>query len=137
MTRIRPLMTALVLATILPGAALSARPALRDVPEIENTLFVVAIADAVRDSCDDISGRVLRALGMLRGAKNRANDLGYSDREIRAYVDSDAEKDRMRAKGEAYLAQNGADLSKPETMCAFGRAEIAKNSAIGALLKAK
>lgn len=128
---------AAVACTVALPVSATARPALRDVPEIENTLFAVAIADAIRDRCDDISPRVLRALNTLRKIKAQANDLGYSDDEIRAYVESDTEKARMRAKGEKFLAQNGVSYDKPETFCTFGRAEIAKSSAIGVLLRAK
>ena len=74
---------------------------------------------------------------MLFDLRSRANELGYSDAEIRAYVESDAEKARMRAKGEKFLASKGVDKNNPETFCAFGRAEIEKSSAIGALLKAR
>ena len=125
---------AALLIAALPAAA---KPALRDVPEIENTLFAVAIADEVRDQCGTISARMLKALTTLRKIKARANALGYSDAEIRAYIESDNEKARMRKKGESFLKQSGVRLSDPETFCAFGRAEIAKNSAIGALLKAR
>lgn len=124
-------------ALLLAAGPLAAKPSLRDVPEIENTLFAVAIADEVRDRCTSIGARTLRALGLLRKLKARANAMGYSDAEIRAYIESDAEKARMRQKGEAFLVQNGVKMSDPETFCAFGRAEIAKNSAIGALLKAR
>ena len=78
----------------------------------------------------------MRAIGVLQRLKSRANALGYSDAEIRAYIESDAEKARMRAKGEAFLSQNGVRYGQPETFCAFGRSEIQKNSAIGALLRA-
>ena len=73
---------------------------------------------------------------MLFKLRKRANQLGYSDAEIRNYVESDVEKDRMRAKGYRYLESEGVVKNNPETFCAFGRAEIAKSSAIGALLKA-
>ena len=127
-----------IISLLIAVPALSqAKPSLRDVPEIEDALFSVAIADEVRDYCGDISGRVLRAINVLQRAKNRANSLGYTDDEIRAYVKSKAEKARMRAKGEKFLARNGVHYDKPETFCAFGRAEIEKNSAIGALLRAK
>ncbi|MEW2911762.1 DUF5333 domain-containing protein [Leisingera sp. JC11] len=123
-------------AVALPASAL-AKPSLRDVQEIEDPLFAVAVAKEVSDYCDDISPRYLKGLGELRRLKARANALGYSDAEIRDYIESDAEKDRMRAKGEQLLAQNGVDYGKPETFCAYGRAEIEKNSAIGVLLRAK
>lgn len=122
---------------ILPAAAVAAKPALRDVAEIENTLFAVAIADEVRDNCASINARMFKAIGVLRALRARANKLGYSDGEIRAYIESDAEKARMRAKGERFLKANGVSYAKPETFCTFGRAEIAKSSAIGALLRAK
>ena len=134
---VKSLIVAVILAITVPGAHALAKPALRDVPEIENALFAVAIADAIRDRCDDIGARMIRAMGLLRNIKSRANALGYSDAEIRAYVESDTEKARMRTKGWKYLAQNGVSKSKPNSICAFGRAEIAKNSAIGALLRTK
>ncbi|MCB1343582.1 MAG: DUF5333 domain-containing protein [Pseudooceanicola sp.] len=136
MTIVKTLAAALAIAA-LPGLAAAARPALRDVPEIENGLFAVAIADAVRDHCGSIDARVIKALGFLRQIKAKANALGYSDAEIRAYVESRTEKARMREKGWAYLNANGVTRDDPETFCTFGRAEIAKNSAIGALLRAK
>ena len=129
---------AVALSTVvaLPAAAL-AKPSLRDVPEIEDPLFAVAMAKEVSDHCDGIAPRYLKGLGELRRLKARANALGYTDAEIRAYIESDAEKARMRAKGEQLLAQNGVDYGEPETFCAYGRAEIEKNSAIGVLLRAK
>lgn len=133
----RPLIAAVLTCAIaLPAAAL-AKPSLRDVSEIEDPLFAVAMAKEVADHCDSIAPRYFKGLGELRRLKSRANELGYSDTEIRSYIESDAEKARMRAKGERLLAQNGVAYSEPETFCAYGRAEIKKNSAIGVLLRAK
>ena len=137
MTIAKTLAAALLLALTVPAAHATAKPSLREVPEIENALFAVAIADAVRDRCDDIGARMIKAMVVLRGIKGRANDLGYSDDEIRAYVESDVEKARIRAKGTKFLAANGVAMDQPETFCTFGRAEIAKSSAIGVLLRAK
>ncbi|MFC4668637.1 DUF5333 domain-containing protein [Seohaeicola nanhaiensis] len=133
---LKTFVAAIAIAVALPSYAAAARPALRDVPEIENALFAVAIADAVRDNCSSINARLVRALSFLRQIKAQANALGYSDDEIRNYVESDVEKARMRKKGKAFLAANGVNPDDPETFCTFGRAEIAKNSAIGALLRA-
>ncbi|MBY6134790.1 DUF5333 domain-containing protein [Nocardioides marinus] len=127
---------ALTLVLALPVAAL-AKPSLRDVAEIEDPLFAVAVAKEVADHCESIAPRYFKGLGELRRLKSRANALGYSDAEIREYIESDDEKARMRAKGERLLAQNGVSYGEPETFCAYGRAEIEKNSAIGVLLRAK
>ncbi|MFS4582715.1 DUF5333 domain-containing protein [Phaeobacter sp. C3_T13_0] len=121
---------------LLPTMA-TAKPSLRDVKEIEDPLFAVALAKEVSDHCDSISARYLKGLTELRRLRARANGLGYTDTEIRAYIGSDKEKTRMRAKGERFLAQNGVSYEKTETFCTFGRAEIKKNSAIGVLLRAK
>ena len=126
----------LTLVLALPVAAL-AKPSLRDVPEIEDPLFAVAVAKEVADHCDSIAPRYFKGLGELRRLKSRANALGYSDAEICEYIEYDDEKARMRAKGERLLAQNGVSYGEPETFCAYGRAEIEKNSAIGVLLRAK
>ncbi len=40
-------------------------------------------------------------------------------------------------QGERLLRQAGVKLDQPETFCAYGLAEIKKNSAIGVLLRAK
>lgn len=132
---IAPLAT--VMAVLLSFSAAYAKPSLRDVPEIEEPLFAVALAKEVADHCDSIGPRFLKGLGELRRLRARANELGYADSEIRAYIESDVEKARMRARGEKLLAQSGVLYEKPETFCAFGRAEIQKNSAIGVLLRAK
>ena len=119
------------------AAAAQDKPSLRDVPEIENVIFAAAIGYEISEICPTISARRLKAIGRAWQLRSRANALGYSDSEIKAYVESDVEKARMRAKGEAYLKSKGAVYGQPETFCVVGRAEIEKNSAVGALLRAK
>ncbi|WP_254438694.1 DUF5333 domain-containing protein [Ruegeria arenilitoris] len=128
-------MLTLLSVLALPTIA-EAKPPLREVKEIDNELYYIAIANEISEYCPSISGRRLKAIGVLWGLKSQANKLGYSDNEIRAYVDSDAEKDRMRAKGEAYLAQHGVTYENPNSFCTLGRAEIERNSAIGVYLRA-
>ncbi|WP_286193625.1 DUF5333 domain-containing protein [Tropicibacter sp. R16_0] len=128
--------TLVALPVTIPATA-EAKPPLREVSEIDNELYYIAIANEIAEICDGISGRRMKAIGVMWGLRSKANKLGYSDDEIRAYVESDTEKARMRAKGESYLAANGAKYGKPETFCALGRTEINKNSAIGVYLRAK
>ncbi|WP_170478967.1 DUF5333 domain-containing protein [Ruegeria arenilitoris] len=128
-------MLPLIIAASVPVAA-EAKPPLREVKEIDNELYYIAVANEISEYCESISGRRLKAIGVMWGLKSKANSLGYSDQEIRAYVESDSEKDRMRAKGEAYLAQNGVSYDNPKTFCSLGRKEIERNSAIGVYLRA-
>ena len=113
-----------------------AKPPLRDVKEIDNELYYIAIANEISEFCPSISGRRLKAISVMWGLRSKANNLGYSDTEIRSYVESDAEKDRMRAKCEAYLAKNGVSYDNPKTFCSLGQKEIQRNSAIGVYLRA-
>lgn len=129
-----PLITVAMLAT---SAGARALPPLREVQEINDGLFAVAIADEIRKECPSISARMFRALSYINALEARAMELGYSAQEIKAYVKSKEEKARLRARGEAYLNANGASYADPETFCTLGRAEIAKGSQIGQLLRAK
>jgi hypothetical protein len=135
------LITALALSfsvlTQAPVAAASSLPPLRDVPEIDDNMLWVALAIEISDRCDSLAPRTLRGLNYLWNLKARASDMGYSDRDIRAYVDSDAEKDRMRARGEAYIRAHGLDTARDADLCRLGRDEIQKGSQIGAFLRAK
>lgn len=124
-------------ALALVPSSLLAKPPLRSVAEIEEPLFAVAVAKEIADHCDSLSARFWKGVGELQRLRARANDLGYSDTEIRAYIGSDTEKARMRAKGETLFASRGVSYGKPESFCAFGRTEIKNNSAIGVLLRAK
>lgn len=130
------LRTLILIGAVVAPVAADAKPPLRDVKEIDNELYYIAIANEISEYCTSISGRRMKAIGVMWGLRSKANQLGYSDKEIRAYVDSDAEKDRMRAKGEAYLAANGVSYDNPKSFCTLGRKEIERNSAIGVYLRA-
>ena len=132
----RLLSIALLAASLLAGTA-SAKPPLREVAQIDDALFDLGIADIVRKNCPTISARMLRAIGYVRDLEQQAKALGYSDAEIEAYTDSDAEKDRLRAKAATFFARRGVDTSDPQSYCALGLEEIQKSSRIGSLLKAK
>lgn len=125
--------------TLLLCAALAvpaaAKSALRDVPEIDDGLMAIAIADEIRKSCDGLSARMIRAFSTLNALKKRAQKLGYSDDEIESYVTSKAEKRRMRSKAEAYLASKGVVANDKAALCAFGKSELAAGTAIGRLLR--
>jgi hypothetical protein len=125
---------ALVLA--LPAIA-AGKPNLRDLPEIDDSMLWVALAIEISDRCPTIEARTMRGLNYLWSIRSRAQALGYSTSEIKTYVDSDAEKARMRARGEAYVRAQGLNPTKVADLCKLGQAEIAKGSQIGAFLRLK
>ena len=128
---------ALVALTSMAAGLALAKPALRDVPQVDDALFDLGVADLIRKNCPDISARMFKAIQYVTKLEKKARDLGYSKAEIEAYTDSDADKDRMRARAAALFKAKGVDTSDPQSYCAFGRTEIQNKSRIGSLLKAK
>lgn len=129
-------MRILMIATVTTMLATSAlaNPPLREVKSINDGLLAVGLADEIRKNCDSISGRLIKGVSRLRSIHKSAVSMGYSKTEIETFVDSRAEKNRLKARGRAYLKANGASLNDSASMCALGREEIAKNTAIGTLL---
>ena len=129
------LLTALLIASLSFSSAAFAKPALRDVAEIDDALMHVAIADAIRKSCNDINARLIRAYSELTRLKSLARDLGYSEDEVEAYVTSKAEKARMKVKAEQYLQANGVRPDDIPALCRFGQEQIQAQTVIGQLLR--
>lgn len=128
---------ALLMALSPIAGSATAKPHLRDVAEIDHNMLWVALAIEVSDKCDEIKPRTLKGLAFLNTLKSRAKKLGYSNDEIKAYVNSAAEKARIRTLGEAYVKSKGLNPADAGDLCTLGHAEIAARSQIGVLLKAK
>lgn len=133
----RPL--AVLALTLVPLMAVQAeaKPPLREVAVIDDALFDLGLADRIRKNCPTINARMFKAIGFVRGLEKKARDMGYTQAEIDAYTDSDADKDRLRARAARFFAARGVDPTIPESYCAVGLEEIQKSSRIGSLLRAK
>ena len=130
-----PRLSALALVLIAP-AALSAesRPPLAEVEAVTEGLIEIAIAYEIDRVCEPLGGRRIQGVARLLSLNNEARRLGYSGDEIQAFIDDDAEKDRLETVARERLREMGAIDGQAETYCAVGRAEIAKDSGIGSLL---
>ena len=126
----------LVVAMTLASPAAAAQ-GLRDHVEINNGLLLVAIGNAIRKTCPTIEPRRIRAMGYMRGLYNTARQAGFNDDEIRAYVENDAEKDRVKALADRWLVNQGATPGDAASVCAVGMAEIGRNSQLGRMLYAR
>jgi len=129
----RRIAMAAVMGAMLGQSAL-ALPPLRDVKSIDQGLFTVGLANEIRRKCPTISARVFYAIGVLQDLKREARSLGYTNAQIDAHVDSDVEKDRLRARGKAYMDARGLEQNEAG-FCALGREEIAQKTEVGALLR--
>ncbi|WP_299427388.1 DUF5333 domain-containing protein [uncultured Shimia sp.] len=126
-----------VAATLALSGATAAKPPLREVKEISDPLYWALVAYELSEHCDTIEPRKLKGVADGWGLVRKARKLGYTDEEIKAFIKSDEEKERMRQRGDAFLQHKGVSLDDPESVCALGRAEIERNSAIGVYLRAK
>jgi len=120
-----------LLATVAPAAAQS----LADETVITEGLIAAATAYEIGRRCDSLDARLLVGIGFLNGLKSWARDQGYSAAAIDAYVNDDAEADRLEAVARARLADKGGVVGDWATYCAVGQAEIEAGSQIGRLLR--
>jgi Family of unknown function (DUF5333) len=129
MTRMMILALSVVLAT--PVHAL---PPLSENAYINDRLIQARVADRIRKECDTINARFAYAYAQARALKQYALDEGYSEAEIEAFLDSRAEKNRVKAAAEAYLSANGVVAGDAASFCALGVKEIAAGSIVGSLI---
>lgn len=121
-------------ALVVPAPALANLPPLGEVPAVWEGLVAAAVAYEIGDKCDGVDARILVGLAYLNDLKAEARRLGYTEEQIDAFIDDDAEKDRLEAVARGRLSAMGVVEGDPDTHCAAGRAEIAAGSAIGRLL---
>jgi len=127
----------LMLTATAATAQANTASGLSDEKDINAGLLVIAVADKIRRECSGISARFLTARSYLGSLKDAAARKGYSEAEINAYINNDAEKARMRDRRNAYFKANGASNRDAASLCALGRAEIQNQSQIGLLLRTK
>ncbi len=135
----RPTLAALAVA-LLAAPAVAAQDSgkwaeLRADQQLTDGLVVVAAGGRIHRGCPTISPRKVQGMLFLLDLKNRAASHGLSDKEIRAFVDDPAEKARIEAIADAWLAERGTAKGDEAGLCRVGREEIAANTQIGRLLR--
>ena len=130
---------ALVLAALVAitgfAGALSAQPPLKDVQRVRDGIIHVGMAYEISEKCSSIRARTWRGITFLQSLKSHAEGLGYTDAQIDAYINDDAEKDRLEAIARGELARLGIVEGDEGTYCAVGRSQIAANTRVGWLLR--
>lgn len=127
----------IALSVALAFSALPAQAGLKDEKTINDGLLYIAAADKIRRECSSIGGRLFKAQAYASTLKKQAAEQGYSEAEIDAYVNNKANRAMMRERRNAYFKSKGASNLDPASLCDLGRAEMAKGSQIGQLLRAK
>ena len=125
----------LALAFVGSAALAQARVPLPEDRAIEDGLTLVAIGNELRKNCDTVSPKYWKTYNFVRGLHSRARELGYSEAEIEAYLDSDPDKARVDARARAYLTARGVEYGNPDTFCTVARAEIERVTSVGSFLR--
>lgn len=123
---------ALVAAMATPGFA---QTPLNQEPHINEVLQAGFTADIIRNECSSISAKMFVVLGELNDLEDYARDKGYAEADVKAFLKDKTEKARLKASAKAYLAKAGVVVGDEESYCTAGRAEIAKGTLAGSLLR--
>lgn len=133
----RMIPTIVLSLTLAAFASTSAHAGLKEERDITAGLLAIAIADKIRRSCDDVSGRLWVARSYLTGLKRIARERGYSEAEIDSHVNSSENKAEMRQMRNAYFKSKGASNLDHSSLCRLAREEIAAQTQAGKFLRAK
>lgn len=125
-----------VLAVAISAQAAGAKISLKERPEIFDQLLQIGIAHEIREKCETLSARTLKAKLRLLQIYNEARALGYSYEEVKVYTRDKDEQERLRQAAYAYLDEHGVNRDDPTSYCPLGLQEMKSKSQIGNLLKA-
>ena len=125
-----------IVATALLGLiAVPATAALKDETDIRDRILIVGQAEELSKHCGSVDARRAAGLSFLISTARMAMAKGYSRSEIEAYVENDAEKERLRGIARQQLAAKGVLPGDEASHCRVARAEIAGGTAVGRLLR--
>lgn len=128
----------LILALLISIAALPAHAnaqALRDDAHVTDMLVAAQVGDILRKTCPQVSARMFVVLAEMNALQNHAARLGHDMAAIRSFLGDAAEKQRIRALADAYLAAAGVTSGDVASYCAAARAEVASQSVAGRLIQ--
>ena len=126
-----------VVLVVMAGAALAATDytKMREDRRVQSELLAASMAYLIDDECSSIRLRRFKVLTYALSLSSYAKSLGYSGKEVEAYVNDKDEQARFREMAKARLIEKGADPRDVESYCAVGRAEIEKGTYLGSMLK--
>jgi hypothetical protein len=131
-TTILTLGISLMMAVSAPAFA---RTALNQNAHITDSLVAGRVGDTIRQTCPSISARMITAYSKLKDLEKYARAQGYTEDEVKVFMKDPTEKARIKALATAYLKKAGAVEGDAESYCVVGRAEIAKGTLAGSLLR--
>lgn len=133
--RLSALVAALLALPVVASAEKAARVPLAEETHINEQLVAAAAGDILRKTCPTLYARMVVVFFKMRDLETYARDKGYTEEEVTRFFKDKAQRARVKAEAEAYLARAGAVAGDTESYCAAGRAEIASETLVGSLLR--
>lgn len=138
MTHLKTLIAAALAAVSLNALPVAAQQApLSQEKYVNDRLIAARIADRIRRECPSYGARMVYAYGQARALKAYARNLGYSEAQIEAFLDSREDKRRIYGVAEDYLTSKGAVKGDAQSFCRVGAQEFANKSYIATFLVAR
>ncbi|WP_300518206.1 DUF5333 domain-containing protein [Aliiroseovarius sp.] len=134
-TRNALLVAGLLTASAAPAATATDYTAIREDAHIHARLLAASKAYVLQENCDSLKRRKFYLFTEAMKLQRYARGLGYTNKEISAYVDDKTEQARFRALAEPWAFAQGAVKGDGESFCAVGRAEIENKTEVGAFLR--
>ncbi len=131
------ILTALILSSMALATPAAALEPLAQEKYINDRLVAARVADRIRRECPTLDGRIIYAFSQALALKSYARKKGYSADQIDAFLDDKAQRKRIYAIAETYMAQNGVTPGNADSFCNLGRQEIANGTVAGSLLVAR
>lgn len=125
---------AVLAVLLLAGPAFALEP-LESEAHINDSLRAGRIGDVIRKNCPTIEARMFTVWVKIEQLKSYARKMGYAEPEVRAFLKDPAQKARIKAEADAWLAAQGAVPGDSESYCRIGRQEIAKGTLLGSLMR--
>jgi hypothetical protein len=136
---IKPLLAGVLALTLaaptFASPAQSSPVALAQNQHITDSLVAAQVGDMIRKTCPTISPRYFVLWQKANDLESYARAQGYQESEVTAFLKDKTEKARIRGLALDYLTQAGAQSGDADSYCQVGRAEIAKGSLVGQLLR--
>ena len=134
--RAAALALAAVLAGCLAGPGLAeAKTPLPDEAHINEQLIAAQAGEILRTTCPTISARMFVVWDKALSLRQYAIDKGYTEDEVRAFLKDPVQKARVKAAAEEILAGSGALSGDIASYCTAGKAEIAKGTLLGQIIR--
>ena len=132
---LRPaLLAGVILATLAAAPGQALEPLSREA-YVNERLVAARVADRIRRECPAINANMVRAFAAAQSLKAYAQRKGYAEAEIDAFLKDRAQRQRVYAEAERYMADRGVRAGDVQSFCKLGYAEIEAGSIAGSLIR--